>query len=412
MNIRLASCLALFLACQAAPVLAAGCTVPLKIVNIGTDDKPEYKLGINVGLGGGAPRLYEFDTGGPGFWAAYDETSDPQWWGAARVLSRGDMQTVYTSGNAYVANLVRTRVSLYDPASTSPKSPLCGTGSQQVQVSQITSYTNALKPGLQKKWDDAMKNGTAPLSGAFWGDFGAALRPGLNTAGTAGVYSVLPQIASQTMSYHRGFIIHVGRPDGSSRPAVKIGLSYNDVMSFTSLVRMNPKCPPQKRKQPNYCLPGWHKWSTVPVTAFSEQQFEARVAVGHGGNRQVFDEIGVTLDTGAPNATLWQLGNVVLDTSFLKDPTLIPGTNPPSYSGDLKDGATVTVQSLAANTVRPRWLPFEAMLTQQAPQKISASAHTDGGGDPAYINTGFWFYTQWDVMFDLDAGTVGFRPAQ
>jgi len=53
------------------------CTVPLKLVNInaGSGKPAEYKLGIYVGLGGGAPQLYEFDTGGPGFWAAY--TSAP-----------------------------------------------------------------------------------------------------------------------------------------------------------------------------------------------------------------------------------------------------------------------------------------------------------------------------------------------
>ena len=50
--------------------------------------------------------------------------------------------------------------------------------------------------------------------------------------------------------------------------------------------------------------------------------------------------------------------------------------------------------------------------TVESKPRIRACGHGDSTTGPAYINTGFWFYTYWDVMFDLDAGVVGFRPAQ
>ena len=45
-------------------------TVPLKIVNIGDESVKVYKIGIELRLGGGEPRLYTFDTGSSGFYAA------------------------------------------------------------------------------------------------------------------------------------------------------------------------------------------------------------------------------------------------------------------------------------------------------------------------------------------------------
>ncbi len=48
-------------------------TVPLRIVPL---DSGELKIGIEVRLGGGPRRLYTFDTGSSGFYAAYNQG----WW--------------------------------------------------------------------------------------------------------------------------------------------------------------------------------------------------------------------------------------------------------------------------------------------------------------------------------------------
>ena len=44
-------------------------TVPLHIVDIGGG---QTKIGIEIALGGGSPRLYTFDTGSSGFYAAFN----------------------------------------------------------------------------------------------------------------------------------------------------------------------------------------------------------------------------------------------------------------------------------------------------------------------------------------------------
>ncbi len=72
----LAGAVALTLAGAAIPVtgqVPESVTIPLKVVQI---PGVGIKVGIEVSLGGGAPRLYTFDTGSSGFYAAYNAA----WW--------------------------------------------------------------------------------------------------------------------------------------------------------------------------------------------------------------------------------------------------------------------------------------------------------------------------------------------
>jgi|GEM_PF-1718227 len=149
-------------------------TIPLQLVNIGSEANPSYKLGIYVGLGGGAPKLYEFDTGAAGFFAAYDPT-DPgntSWWSPDSFTNTGQsIQMSYTSGMQYNANVVNTQVTLYAqtssglvPALNLPGTPLVG---------QIQNAVNTKDP--QYNYQQLLQAGKAPVESNFWGDFGMAL---------------------------------------------------------------------------------------------------------------------------------------------------------------------------------------------------------------------------------------------
>lgn len=320
--------------------IAQPCKVPLHLVNEGTTTKPVYKLGINVGLGGGAPRLYEFDTGGAGFWAAYNGNlpSASQWWGQVDTLSTGNMTIQYTSGNEYTANLVGTQVSLYKPGAASSTGPLCSTPGP-VQISQITQYQNA-NPNKQasvQSWDAALAKGKAPLEGYFWGDFGAALHPAMNTSGSQGVYTVLDQF--KTGSYHNGFIVHTGPLTRKPKPApyVQIGLTAQDIVSFPYRISMNQVCALSSTSTSGCPLPS--TFSNTPVATFGEAQFQADVTVNGkktNPSSQLLSSIGVTIDSGAPLATIWQYGASVVDQQYLKNPKPISGTSIPPTAANSK----------------------------------------------------------------------------
>lgn len=143
-----------------------------------SSSKPEYKLGIYVGLGGNPnPMLYEFDTGGGGFWAAY--TTQPilnQWWGKTQVVGRKSLSITYSSGNRYVANKVATTVDLYQRDDSGGFTKVVGTG-QPVDMGRIVRFSNVRNAATIAAWNYDLKWGLPPLENNFYGDFGVSLSP-------------------------------------------------------------------------------------------------------------------------------------------------------------------------------------------------------------------------------------------
>ena len=400
----------------ASPSDAAVCQVPLKIVNIGTSDAPMYKIGINVGLGGGAPRLYEFDTGGAGFWAAYDgkKREASQWWGAYTPIAPGSMSIQYTSGNEYTANLVGTQVALFDPKSKTAASPLCTTP-DAVQISQITQFSNSYSKNLAGQWNRRLAHGQGPLFKHFWGDFGAALHPAIGTTNSQGAYTVLNQF--QTGAAHNGFIVHVGdlTQPGRQSPYVQIGLNTADIMSFPYQFPMNPECSaagPYSHK-----CPPWTNFSNTSVDSFAEAQFNADVVISGPRTTQtdVMPGMGIIIDSGATLANIFQnptcVTNCAVSQPFIRKPAVIPDVSPVLYAGPLKNGYSATVTGTTNENTT-----FCASLTQTAHplnSSVSASysASKAASGTGGTMNTGVLFYSDWDVMYDVTAGIIGFRPS-
>lgn len=392
------------------------CTVPLKLVNInaGSGKPAEYKLGIYVGLGGGAPQLYEFDTGGPGFWAAY--TSAPpnkkgQWWGHYETVQSDALSIAYTSGNEYTANLVDTVVALYKPKG-SGFAKQCESA-VPIGVAQITAFADKKQPKNEIAWYKALANGQPPLFGHFYGDFGAALYPIMTADKSAGVYSVLPQLPQTDLT--NGFIVHVG-PLRKSKPTLTIGLTAEEQATFTTRLPMNPTCETAggAPEAPSPTCPPYPNFPVGNMSTWSEQITYANLSWEYAkfGIRsdQAFSNVGLTLDTGAPATNIWQNDTLYVNPQFLRNPE----GNAIPYTGNFKSKVGLTIR---APTTMPggRNLDFFLRTGQkETVNKVSASVRQQEGGPSwsGYMNTGLMLYTHYDVMFDLEHGWVGFRPVK
>lgn len=365
--------------------------IPLELVNIRTAANPEYKLGIYVGLGGGAPKLYEFDTGGKGFWAAYSpKVGANQWWGKATVEETGTLSNSYASGNNYQANLVSTTVELYGADGHGPaSSPVVQTG--QVELAQIQKFYNSKNANAAKSWTSALKHDRAPLFGHFYGDFGASLAPVASSQGTS-IFSILPQIPMPA-GLDVGFIVHVGSLDGSTKPWLQVGIDPTDTASYTQ-VPMNP----------------YASATAFPVTgvpAYSEHVATATFELHDKktGLKQTFSQIGWTIDTGAPTATIWQAPSkndpnaVIVKKGFLKK----------EHPKQIRDHVELHITANNAIAGQPNLATgFEVGKTPPK-SKLGAGRHSTAGATGwNYVNTGLWTFTQFDVAFDLSRGTVGF----
>lgn len=367
-------------------LVTAQYVIPLELVNInpgpgspGYPALPVYKYGIWVGLGGGAQKLYEFDTGGKGFWASYSSTLDvgvDQWWGASTPTG-GNLTNTYSSGYSYVANVVSTSVQIY--ASGTSLTPILST-SVPVNVAQITS---AIVPNEPAPYYSTQVNAGQPyLYSDFYGDFGAALLP--KSQDGSAVYSILPQM--ETGADYNGFIVRSGGY-ANPNPTLQVGISTADNAGFASQVQMTPD------------------GGTFPVTGnstYAEQLFNADVAWGSGSGEQSFTGIPIVIDTGAPVASIRQE-----DPGFLVDGAY---DSELSYSDQGQDKsltvfATGTHLSLTASAATG-YDPLAASFTTG--DTIGSNLFSIDAPSSGYINLGMNTFNSFDVMFNLGTGNVGF----
>lgn len=335
-----------------------------------------------------------------------------QWWGAYRMVQADSLSISYTSGNQYQASLVDTVVALYRPAGKG--FDMQCKSEMPVGVAQITTFMDKQKPKNKALWDNALATGRPPLFGKFYGDFGAALYPIMTADGSQGVYSVLPQLPQNGVI--NGFIVHVGSLN-NARPSLTIGITPDELATFSSQLPMNPTCMSANgaTERPSADCPPYPGFpgSNLPVKSEQITNADLSWAYAKGGQRanQAFQNVGLTLDTGAPATTIWQNDSLFVDRFFLSD--VWSGSAP--YSGTFKSNARFRIR---ASSIVDRGHDLNFLLqTGQRPtvNLISASVRGQSGDRPSrsgYLNTGLMFYTHYDVMFDLEHGVVGFRDAK
>ena len=142
-----------------------------------------YKYGIYVGIGGGTPQLFEFDTGGDGFYAAYSE--GVPWWGAFSTGGSAHFSKTFGSGITYHGRSVEASVNLYNAVGGGLAFSSGTTSFTIGQASHIEQGTSTLWPAPRP-----IPPGSGPVEAYFYGDFGLSLKKE-----SSGIENILAQLS-------------------------------------------------------------------------------------------------------------------------------------------------------------------------------------------------------------------------
>ena len=328
--------------------------VPLHWRHVNGETSGQRKLGIYVTLGGGSmPQLFEFDTGGDGFYAAYASGTVSPWWGPAWTTTGGTFSQTYDSGHVYTGSAATTTVRLF--ASGTATTPLLT--ADHAIVGQTTSIIDT-KSGTQQLWPLPSGTSPPPIEQVFYGDFGMAPKKG-----QAGI----DQLAAQLLygpGVTAGFRVHAS----DETPWVQFGLSAADTALVATSFALNVD-------------------TTSGTSPAGVLYYENLVVTGSlsvtDGTREFKQPTGFIFDTGA-STTIHSGTNIVFPLDLTKD----------AEGKQVKDLASVVVSG--SSLVTGGWPAFMD-LTASAATKVDVQ-YKDG---PYYLNTGIAPFTQYDIIYNL-----------
>lgn len=365
--------------------------VPLHLIEVGTD---QYKVAIRVLIvipddagnknnhNGENGQLYEFDTGGNGFWLD----------GSKLMVPAGATETAciqYFSGKTYVAKAVPASIEFPDMefkgSWTAPLTATVGVIQQYYQCPP-GQKTDPETPDLAPS---PCTPASFPIFGQCYGDFGAALNmAGKEFSGTASLMSPLGQLALNYADPCVGFI--VAAPQSVETPGCLIlGFGEHLRALFPQTVAMVPG-------ESNYVDP-YNPGNTF--LTFSEQLVNGTLTVGRNAPPVA---VGICLDTGEPVTTLH--GGSTL--------TIGPQETP-NYAAKSGDRIVLTAPNAQSTDENP--LPDVTLLsfTADQPNPVANvdSSKNNTSCPSGYINTGLSMFLQCPVMYDLHRKVVGLPPA-
>lgn len=355
--------------------------IPLYIFNIGANGKKEFKVGIrlqvgSVNDGNTSPwRMYEFDTGGTGFFAfPYSSTQN----------STGSYTLNYASGNSLSGDASSTGIT-FENASGGAQA------STTANVVLITGASGSNVTSTLNNWTNLLPS-QAPLEEFFYGDFGmslASLEPTITPNPT--LYSVIPQLFGPQ---NKGFVINLGpRPTDTqlanpgpfgevSRGTIQVGLTDAQRLpsAWTSAIAMNP---PTGGTFPNSGLP-----------VYSEILSSGNLTVTGVATQAV----GIVYDTGAPDVEIHPVGSATGLQSVFTDALAAQGPVQFRLDGqpfDTNSGSTI--------------LDF-TVANAGGLNKVGVSPANAINSPGLYVNSGITAFFDQQVIFDLENGFVGFAP--
>jgi len=347
-----------------------------------------YRLGINVGVNGAAPKEYLFDTGSDSFNIDVGlgalQGSSPDWFPNQPGASTGPLQFYLYGDGTYGYLQSSTTVSsmqFYDSSSgarvagfdTSAGAPVAvnyawvsstATGDP---VGSIGNVTLKIDTGFQQNLTD----GKAPEEGAFYGTFGA---------GDFG--NGVPGMLTKS-----GYIVEAnggqGVPGQCGQGCLILGLTPALRAQFLSVV------PWSGGAQGSFALSG------APSAAQFDTQFVYALSDGKHTSSAVLPTL---FDTGTPNIMLIDNGVGLADGE-----TTAGHLNP---YGDENPGITLTVTGAAHGA-----LPASITTGNDASGDYS-NVVTLGpyGGFPSSAIYGISFFMHNAVMYDLANQSTGYTP--
>jgi len=358
------------------PLAAAGQSVISNTILVPLHYKPvndSFKLGIYASLGGGTPKIFEFDTGGSGFYAAYapEDHGKSPWWGGNFGTTGTNVTNTYDSGIRYEGTVVTTAVSLY--ADHHSSTPLVTTA-ETARVGQMTNIFNTNGASYWTPRGEAT-NGTPPVDGQFYGDFGMSL-----VYADRGIVNLVMQLAF-TNGIAPGFRV---RAHGDN-PYLQIGLSAADTNSSSSFyfgMNAGTNAPPG---------------AVFPVSGkgfYSEQLFNAGMTISNATTNFTAN-LGITTDTGASttihNGDVGGIPGELYVTNDKGKVHIVPG-------------ADFELSGLTLGGTDADFFQFVTTENQITIQDNNPSNTT------FYLNSGLALFQQYDVIYNLQDGQIGFEP--
>lgn len=342
-------------------------SVPLRTIAFSSGSSTYYKYGIHLGIGGGAPALFEFDTGGEGFYAAY--SSSAAWWGPNVSVTATSFTKSFSSGLTYEGFVAEAPLTFYKADGQTVFAP-----ATTARIGQSTPITN----GATTLWPNS--GGSAPVDGNFFGDFGLTLKRGAH-----GIENFLAQLTYGN-GITGGYKVSLG-PYGSIGQAVlQIGLNAADLANpdtiWFQMQGANPSDP----------FPGADSFSS-----YSAELLLADLTLQLGSEVETFPNLGINLDTGNPTPGL---DFNAADGSRLR----------PFSSADLlalSNGVLLTLQS--DPTVGPGISVFQLLAGDDYGRNfVYESERSDGGS--TYLNVGALIFQQYQVTYNIEDGLLGLTP--
>jgi hypothetical protein len=326
--------------------------VPLHVIHV---DREVTKIGIEVALGGGPPRLYELDTGGSGFYAAYDAAAWPTFTPLGESITQH-----YGSGVEFLADKVRTTVAI--PTKQ-------GEIRAELALARITeAWGGPLGARDASTWKDDLARGDGPLYHRFFGNFGGDLRV------KDGIASVLPQLPGNLSS---GFVVELGCGRGDAQL----------VTGLTDAVRERFRTRIAMQRGSGETFPH----SGLPT--YAQRLLHATFAFSRDGATQRLT-LPALIDTGGPTTSIHQSDGHTLERALVDERHHL-----------VRPGTAVTIGAEDAQSGRLD-LAFTAG-TVGGRNRVDVRQ-----GDESFANLGLIPYFRYDVMFDVANGVVGFAPCR
>lgn len=340
-------------------------TIPLYHVR---DEQGNLRLGVYAALGGSREaKLYELDTGSSGMYAAYNAS----WWPQFTMAKPSPGPQDYGSGVQFDADIVKTTIAfrLKDGSFSAPAT---------MEIGRIQS--GSAKGISSSRWAAMVAHGQPPLHGVFFGNIGSGLKE------KNGLFAVLAQIPGATNGFiirSGGVVEQLGRGQSVRRGEVVVGLTPTLRAEFPMRVPMLPQIVDGAPER-------------LPSGYMAREEYPLAITIsltGPNGN-SASAKARAVLDTGGVNIHIHRGSGMGVDLeiprSFLvKDKRLRPDTN-----------VEITAQG--------GWdWNFTAGTTKSVNRvQVTPPGDQKAGG----INLGTSVFFDFDVMFDIENGVIGFRP--
>jgi len=339
-------------------------TSPVSVPLINTSDHLLIKVAVGTNT---HAYPYVFDTGSTFFATALG--NGPSWTGATYTQSPPGN----TFRAAYGSGALSYRGDIGIATLTFP-------GANPFTVSKIRMAVITAPPGLYPHWNEDIDAvpARAPERARTFGTFGAGLCEGKGTIGTcSGVLGQIP-----VAGLDQGFIVHTGGADSRSG-TLTIGLSREEIDRFPILVRMQP------------ATGSGTAASGQTVKFYPENQLEGTITLVNPRGRRYSARVLVIADSGG-------LGLHLVPTRFGANDFVPPEEFVNRY-GNLRDGIrfSLTIPGVEGR----RGLDWSLI----AGQRGDVDRIHVGHGAVGSFNTGIALFHDFDVLFDLTRGVMGFR---